>query len=156
MVAAFAMMVVQILALSDINLQSACYMGVYAFVLAEFAAALEWQLHYFLWGEQDPVWWQQYILLAAVFAVVYGLYWLVASRLMLSAQKSFLLLKVENYCPTPPDFRDGLPATTKRDRENHGFGLKSIRLTAQKYGGYMTTAVEDDRFVLKVLIPMKK
>ncbi len=76
-------------------------------------------------------------------------------RLMLSAQKQFLLLKVENYCPEPPRFRFGLPVSTKGDTANHGFGLKSIRATAEKYGGSMTTAVEDDWFVLKMLIPLK-
>ncbi len=71
-------------------------------------------------------------------------------RLVLSAQKQFLLLKVENYCPFHADFRDGLPATTKEDPSNHGFGLKSIRHTAQKYGGSITTGIEDDWFVLKM------
>lgn len=76
-------------------------------------------------------------------------------RLMLSAQKQFLLLKVENYCPDPPKFRDGLPVTTKEDTASHGFGLKSIRAAAEKYGGSMTAAVEDGWFVLKMLIPLK-
>ena len=76
-------------------------------------------------------------------------------RLVLSAQKQFLLLKVENYCPFVMDFRDGLPSTTKGDASNHGFGLKSIRYTAQKYGGSITTGIEDDWFVLKMLIPLK-
>lgn len=76
-------------------------------------------------------------------------------RLVLSSQKQFLLLKVENYCPFHTDFRDGLPATTKEDPSNHGFGLKSIRHTAQKYGGSITTGIEDDWFVLKMLIPMR-
>lgn len=369
MAAAFALMVGQLLLLCDLDLKTACYVGVHAFVLAEFAAALEWQLHYFLWGENPPVWWQQYALLAAVFGVVYLLYgfiayrlstpqwrlpvtrselvnvivigilifamsnlsfyhrenpfsgvyardimnirtlvdfagntvlvayyiqrkqnharkelsalqnvlesqyaqyrmsretielidrkyhdlkhqiaalraepdaevreqWLRAMeadirayeaqnktghhvldtvltgkslycqsqgielvvvadgkllqfmdvmdictvfgnaldnaiecelkipdksrriiRLMLSAQKQFLLLKVENYCPDPPSFRAGLPVTTKSDASSHGFGLKSIRATAEKYGGSMTAGVEDEWFVLKMLIPLQQ
>ena len=76
-------------------------------------------------------------------------------RLVLSAQKQFLLLKVENYCPFHMDFRNGLPVSTKGDPSNHGFGLKSIRYTAQKYGGSITTGIEDDWFVLKMLIPLK-
>lgn len=75
-------------------------------------------------------------------------------RLVLTAQKQFLVLKVENYCPFQPRFQDGLPATTKEDPGMHGFGLKSIRYTARKYGGSITTAVEDGWFVLKLLIPM--
>ena len=77
-------------------------------------------------------------------------------RLMLSAQKQFLLLQLENYCPEPPKFRNGLPMTTKEDPANHGFGLKSIRAAAEKYGGSMTAGVEDDWFVLKMLIPLKQ
>lgn len=368
MVMAFTMMVGQILLVAKMSLKSACYLGVHAFVLAEFAAALQWQLHYFLWKETDPVWWQKYALLALIFALVYVLAWLLAYhlfpsprridvtsgelvivlitgiivfavsnlsffdqgnpfggvyvsdimnirtlvdfsgnailfayliqrnrirtqqeltavqtllenqyaqyvtsrdtidminrkyhdlkhmiaalrtepdaqvreqwlqameadiqayevqnktgnrvldtvltgknlycqnhgiellvvadgkllsfmdvadictvfgnaldnaiecelkipdrskriiRLVLSAQKQFLLLKVENYCPFRTDFRDGLPATTKADSASHGFGLKSIRYTAQKYGGSITTGIEDDWFVLKMLIPLK-
>ena len=368
MVLAFALMVLQLLLMTRLDVKSCCYLGVHAFVLAEFAAALQWQLHYFLWKDTDPAWLPKYTLLAAVFAMVYLVAWLLTSRLtprpaqlrvtrgelfivviigiivfaasnlsfydkgnpfsgvyasdimnirtlvdfagntvlvayfmqrkqqkaqqeltavqtlleshyaqyrisrdtidmvnrkyhdlkhqiaalraepdaqvreqwlqameadiqayevqnktgsrvldtvltgkslycqnhgiellvvadgkllsfmdvadictvfgnaldnaiecelkipdkskriirlVLSAQKQFLLLKVENYCPFLPDFRDGLPTTTKGDTSNHGFGLKSIRYTAQKYGGSITTGVEDDWFVLKMLIPMK-
>lgn len=75
-------------------------------------------------------------------------------HLTLSAQKQFLLFQLENYCPQMPQFRDGLPITTKEDPTSHGFGLKSIRLTAQKYGGTATIRGEDNWFVLKVLIPL--
>ena len=367
MVAAFGLMVAQIALMTRLEWKACCYLGVHAFVLAEFAAALQWQLHYFLWKDTDPAWFPKYALLAIVFAMVYLTAWLLTSRLtppgshmvvtsgelfivviigiivfaasnlsfydkgnpfsgvyasdimnirtlvdfagnavlvayyiqrkqlqaqkeltavqtlleshyaqyrisrdtidmvnrkyhdlkhqiaalraepdaqvreqwlqameadiqayevqnktgnrvldtvltgkslycqnhgiellvvadgkllsfmdvadictvfgnaldnaiecelkipdkskriirlVLSAQKQFLLLKVENYCPFLPNFRDGLP-TTKGDARNHGFGLKSIRYTAQKYGGSITTGIEDDWFVLKMLIPLK-
>ena len=75
-------------------------------------------------------------------------------HLTLTTQKQFLLLQVENYCPDAPDFRDGLPLSTKRDADNHGFGVKSIQHTARKYGGTATVQMEMDWFVLKVLIPI--
>lgn len=75
-------------------------------------------------------------------------------HLTVCRQKQFLLLQVENYCPEPPDLRHGLPETTKRDAESHGFGLKSIRYTAKKYGGTTTVRAEDGWFVLKVLLPV--
>lgn len=77
-------------------------------------------------------------------------------HLTLTTQKQFLLMQVENYCPDVPDFRGGLPATTKQDTDNHGFGLKSIRHTARKYGGSATVQMEGDWFVLKVLIPIPR
>lgn len=72
----------------------------------------------------------------------------------LTSQKKFLLLQVENYCPEPPLIRGELPVTTKADSRNHGFGLKSIRYTAQKYGGTSSVSVDNDRFILKVLLPI--
>ena len=75
-------------------------------------------------------------------------------HLILRQQKQFLLLQVENYCPDPPDFRRGLPSSTKQDTDNHGFGLKSIQHTAKKYGGSATVQAENTWFILKVLIPI--
>ena len=75
-------------------------------------------------------------------------------HLTLSTQKQFLVLQVENYCPDPPAFRNGLPVTTKQDTDNHGFGLKSIQYTAKKYGGSATVQAENTWFILKVLIPI--
>ena len=72
----------------------------------------------------------------------------------LISQKKFLLLQVENYCPDSLKIQDGLPVTTKADSRNHGFGLKSIRYAAQKYGGSSSVSIENDRFVLKVLFPL--
>lgn len=77
-------------------------------------------------------------------------------HLTLATQKQFLLLQVENYCPEPPVFRSGLPQTTKRDAQNHGLGVKSIQVTARKYGGTATVHMADDWFVLKVLIPIPR
>lgn len=75
-------------------------------------------------------------------------------HLYLTTQKQFLTLRVENYCPEPIDFLRGLPVSRKRDSTNHGFGLKSIRHTAEKYGGTMTVTADNEWFVLKVLIPI--
>lgn len=70
------------------------------------------------------------------------------------AKKDFLVIRCENYCPTPPVFGHGLPVTTKADREYHGYGLKSMRYTAQKYGGTMTVQAKDEWFQLTLLFPL--
>lgn len=75
-------------------------------------------------------------------------------HLSLTTQKQFLLLQVENFCPEELSFQDGLPVTTKQDRENHGFGVKSIQAIAKKYGGSTVFQVNDGWFVLKVLLPL--
>lgn len=73
---------------------------------------------------------------------------------ILTSQKQFILLKLENFCPQQLVFQDGFPVSTKADFENHGFGLKSIRYATEKYGGSVTVGVEDNWFVLKILIPI--
>lgn len=44
----------------------------------------------------------------------------------------------------------------KRDKENHGFGVKSIQAIARKYGGSTIFQASDGWFVLKVLLPLPK
>lgn len=70
------------------------------------------------------------------------------------AKKNFLVIQCENYCPNPPTFENGLPVTTKADREYHGYGLKSMRYTAQRYGGTMSVQVREDWFQLTLLFPL--
>ena len=69
-------------------------------------------------------------------------------------QKSFLRIRVENYCEEEIVFKDGMPQTTKKDKRFHGFGMKSIRSTVEKYGGSVTAGVRNCWFELRILIPM--
>lgn len=68
-------------------------------------------------------------------------------------KENLTVLQVENYCEEEPQFQDGLPVTTKQDRTAHGFGMKSIRQTAEKYGGSLSVRVEDHVFLLCIVIP---
>ena len=70
-----------------------------------------------------------------------------------SAQRGFVLIRFENYCEDTPNFLEGLPVTTKKDQNYHGYGLKSIRYVAKKYGGTVTIRMEKQWFVLQVLLP---
>ena len=53
-----------------------------------------------------------------------------------------LRIRVENYCEEKVKIENGNVETKKKDKENHGIGLKSIRYIAKKYGG--TTYVDWD------------
>lgn len=46
----------------------------------------------------------------------------------------------------------GLPETGRPDRERHGFGLASIRRTAQKYHGDIDIQIDDGTFTLRVML----
>jgi hypothetical protein len=75
-------------------------------------------------------------------------------RAALYSQNKFILICFENYFEGNIKLENGLPATTKGDAGNHGFGLKSIRSTAEKYGGSMTINIEETWFVLRILLPL--
>lgn len=69
-------------------------------------------------------------------------------------QNSFLFISFENYCVNQVTFRDGLPETTKGDNFFHGYGLKSIQTTAERYQGTMTVQIDNNWFELVLLIPI--
>jgi hypothetical protein len=87
-------------------------------------------------------------------------------RLALYAQNNFVMIRFENYYEgeikieeglpqgSKPGLLAGLPETTKGDTGYHGFGLKSIRHTVEKYHGTITIHTENDWFVLRVLVPI--
>ncbi len=66
----------------------------------------------------------------------------------------FLSIQTNNYCEGEVEIRGGLPVTTKRDKEYHGFGMKSMRHLAGKYGGSLAVNVKDNVFTLQILLPM--
>lgn len=75
-------------------------------------------------------------------------------HLSVARQKGFVAIRVENCYDGELHFANGLPITTKKDDGYHGFGIKSIRNTASKYGGTATITTRDGWFELRVLIPM--
>ena len=68
-------------------------------------------------------------------------------------QKGFLRIRVENCYEGQLCLESGMPASTKQDRRYHGFGLKSIRAIAAKYGGSMAIVSKDGWFELRILFP---
>ena len=49
---------------------------------------------------------------------------------------------------------DGLPKTHKSDTDYHGFGMKSMKHTVERYGGDMYVDIKDGLFGLNILIPI--
>ncbi len=74
-------------------------------------------------------------------------------HLSVSSKKNFVLIQINNYCENTISLKNGYPVTTKADKESHGFGLKSIRYTAEKYHGTVTFDIKKNWFELKILIP---
>ena len=80
MITAALLMMGLILALCDLDLASGAYACVHAFVLAEFTASLEWQMHCFLWPENHPAWWQRWGLLVLIYGGVFTVMTLLLMR----------------------------------------------------------------------------
>lgn len=50
--------------------------------------------------------------------------------------------------------KDGLPLTTKKDKDYHGYGMKSIQLLVEQYQGEMTLKTDNHIFQLSILFPI--
>lgn len=75
--------------------------------------------------------------------------------LNVSRVKGFVTINVRNYYEGTIYYSDrGMPLTTKADRENHGFGLKSIVYIVEKYGGKVSVQTEHSVFNLNIIFPM--
>lgn len=71
-----------------------------------------------------------------------------------SQQKNFLMIRVENYFEGVLRQKEGSFATTKKEKQFHGYGIKSIKYTVDKYGGAVHIDAEKQWFDLKILIPL--
>ena len=71
----------------------------------------------------------------------------------LSKKKQFIFLQIRNYCENPPLWNGKSLITTKKDKKNHGYGIKSIKYSIEKYGGNITVSIKDNWFELGILIP---
>lgn len=75
-------------------------------------------------------------------------------HISVSSKKHFVFIKIENYCEEKLAFSNGkFIATSKQDKDNHGFGMKSICAAAEKYGGTVNFSQENNWFILKILLP---
>ncbi len=72
-------------------------------------------------------------------------------NLSVKTKNNMLFIQSDNYYTGEIAFKDGLPQTTKGDTTWHGFGMQSIKMIVQKYGGELSAHVEEDVFHLNIL-----
>ena len=60
----------------------------------------------------------------------------------------------DNYFAGELRFSGGMPLSSKGDPDRHGFGVKSIKMIVEKYGGTMDCRVTGDLFSLGCMIPV--
>ena len=71
------------------------------------------------------------------------------------SERSFLIIRFENYYEGEIRFERGLPVTSKIEKSLHGYGLKSLRYTVHKYKGEVQIDARDNWFSLRILIPLE-
>ena len=76
-------------------------------------------------------------------------------KLAVYKNNGLLIIRCENTFNGQLKTRDGELLTTKRERQNHGYGVKSIKTVAEKYDGTVSYAVKEGIFTLGVVIPLK-
>lgn len=68
---------------------------------------------------------------------------------------NFFIIKIENSKNNKIKKIDYEFLTDKKDKFLHGIGLKNIRSAVEKYDGEMIAESKEDKFILKILIPIK-
>lgn len=70
-------------------------------------------------------------------------------KLLIKESGGKLLLSVKNNFKNKPIFIDGLPVSNKK---GHGYGTQSIRYMAERLGGKYQFLIQNDMFILRVII----
>ena len=80
--------------------------------------------------------------------------WVISTTMI--RQGDVLVIQIQNYYEGELAFEDGLPVTTHgKEGELHGYGMKSIQKTVQKYNGSVVASQENNWFMLRILIPLE-
>ena len=71
--------------------------------------------------------------------------------------EDLISISVQNYYEGSISLgENGLPITTKEEKDCHGFGMKSIQFIAEKYQGDVSIVLKDSIFYLNIIIPIQK
>ena len=75
-------------------------------------------------------------------------------KLSVFTQGDFLSINCENYFETDLVFDSDNLVSTKKNRNLHGFGLKSIRYAVARYDGSVLINTSDNWFKISILVPV--
>lgn len=77
-------------------------------------------------------------------------------KIIVNNNNNYMKFEVINSAPEADKkatLANGLMATTKADRENHGIGMRNVRETVEKNGGDFEISVGKGEFAVKVTMP---
>lgn len=77
--------------------------------------------------------------------------------LTMRAMGGFYTINLQNYVAGAVTLdEEGMPVTHKADKNNHGFGVRSMNMLAEKYGGALSYKAEGGVFNLNMVLPYRK
>lgn len=74
--------------------------------------------------------------------------------LVTGSKNSFVSISLQNFIDHQVEMKDGRPVTSKTDKENHGFGIRSMEIIVAKYHGDISFQTKNGIFLLKILLPI--
>ena len=75
-------------------------------------------------------------------------------KLAIFQQQDYVVIRIENYFEHQLNLNNGQFVSTKKDRQMHGYGIKSIKNIVQKYDGSVQIDTNGQWFKLFIVIPM--
>ena len=75
-------------------------------------------------------------------------------ELRIKQEKLFLSIKCSNSCPSRSKNTNGFMGTTKRDKLNHGFGLRQMEGIAKKYNSILDITTEGGIFTVQTTLSL--
>ena len=77
-------------------------------------------------------------------------------KLYVSKKEFAVAVKAMNYYQGEIEIKNGSIETTKEDKTNHGFGIKSIKMIVSKYGGKLAFSTQNGVFTLLASFPLSE
>ena len=74
-----------------------------------------------------------------------------AISLSITTKKGMQIVEASNNYVGKVVIKGGIPKTTKEDKENHGFGIKSIKVIANKYDGAYDFSTSNNVFTTRII-----
>lgn len=63
------------------------------------------------------------------------------------SNENFIVISVCNSCADKPEFKNGEIITTKKNKDIHGFGIKSVRRIVKSLGGSVNHAFDENKMI---------
>lgn len=73
----------------------------------------------------------------------------------ISSYKNDLFIDINNPMDEKMKIAKGIPVTSKKDRNNHGFGIKNVIQRVEKYHGTYQYKIKDNQFCVEINIKNK-